>query len=112
MSENEEIKTETKGCNCDKKELSRFLLMILGSFFGCLLALCLFSAVKKPQPPMPVMPMMPPQITAPYHHHMDCNCPCHRHHGEFRPDRKHHPDMHRPARPDRPDRPVKKDIKK
>ena len=62
MSENEEIKTETKGCNCDKKELSRFLLVILGSFLGCLVALCLFSAVKKPQPPMPVMPMMPPEI--------------------------------------------------
>ena len=106
MSENEEIKTETKGCNCDKKELSRFLLMILGSFFGCLLALCLFSAVKKPQPPIPIMPMMPPQVVAP-HHHMDCDCPCHRHHGEFRPGKKHHPDrMHRPARPDMP---VKKD---
>ena len=66
--------------------------------------ICLFSAVKKPQPPMPPMP---PMYAAPYHHHMKCDCPCHRHHGDFRPAKKHHPDrMHRPARPDMP---VKKD---
>lgn len=103
MSENEEIKTETKECNCDKKELSRFLLVILGSFLGCLVALCLFSAVNKPQPPRP-MPMMPPQFAAPApHHHMDCHC--RHHHGDFRPDKKihHH---------DRAPMPARKDIKK
>lgn len=52
----EEIKEELrdeKKCNCDKKELNRFLLTILGSFLGCLVALCLYGATVKPQPPQP-----------------------------------------------------------
>lgn len=52
---NEEIKDEK--CKCDKKALKIFLLNILGSFLGCLVALCVFSAAVRPQlPPPPQMP--------------------------------------------------------
>lgn len=36
------------------KEYKCFLLNILGSFLGCLVALCLFSAAVKPQTPPPI----------------------------------------------------------
>lgn len=100
MSENEEIKNEKHVCNCEKKELCRFLLTILGSFLGCLVALCLFSAVNKPQPPVPPMP---PRFEAPAPPIVDC--PCMRYRGEFRPDRFHHPE--RPPMP-----PVRKEAKR
>ncbi len=55
-------------------DFAKFLLMILGSFIGCLIALCLFSAVIRP-PEKPYCPMMPPRYDAPYYHYR----------GEFRP---------------------------
>lgn len=45
---NTEIKEEKKCC-CGNKALKIFLLNILGSFLGCLVALCLYSAATKPQ---------------------------------------------------------------
>ncbi len=46
----EEIKNENRDC------LKGFLLMVLASFLGTLVALCLFSAAVKPQfPPQPMM---------------------------------------------------------
>lgn len=97
MSENEEIREEKKTCNCDKRELRRFLLTILGSFLGCLVALCLFGAVNKPQSPVvPPCPPCPPRFEAPMPpHHLDC--PCMHHRGDFRPDRGHHPERKAPA---------------
>lgn len=67
----EEIKTEIQekekeekkcecGCGCKCEALKAFLLVVFGSFLGCLVALCLFSAVVKPK-----MPPIPPQIFAP-----------------------------------------------
>ena len=68
----EEIKEElkeqkTKICNCDGTCIKVFLLGILASFFGCLLALLLFSATVKPK--MPPAPMMfgPPQAQQIHH---------------------------------------------
>lgn len=65
----EEIKNEeVKECKCDKKALKIFLLNILGSFLGCLVALCVFSAAVKPQlPPPPQMPC--PRMEQPGFHH-------------------------------------------
>lgn len=67
----EEMKTENveekKECDCDCcckcEALKKFLLLVLASFLGTLVALCLFTAVVKPKlPPMPLMrgpvPMM------------------------------------------------------
>ena len=57
----EEIKTEEKkececGCDCKCEALKKFLLMVLASFLGTLVALCLFTAAIKPKmPPMPQM---------------------------------------------------------
>lgn len=50
----EEIKEEKK-CNCCiSADYKRFLLTILASFVGCLIALCLYNAsVKPPMPPQP-----------------------------------------------------------
>lgn len=63
---NEEIKNEK--CTCDKKALKIFLLNILGSFLGCLVALCVFSAAVKPQlPPPPQMPCF--RMEQPRFHH-------------------------------------------
>lgn len=66
----EEIKTEIKeekkdekkcDCGCDCKcALKAFLLVVFGSFLGCLVALCLFGALVKPK-----MPPMPPQMFGP-----------------------------------------------
>lgn len=53
-----EVKEEKKVCNC--KELKLFLLVILASFFGCLVALCIFAAATKPQ-----LPPMPPKMYGP-----------------------------------------------
>ena len=64
----EEIKTEIQeekkdekkcdcGCTC---ALKAFFLVVCGSFLGCLVALCLFSAAVKPK-----MPPMPPQMLGP-----------------------------------------------
>ena len=51
----EEIKEEKK-CNCCiSPEYKQFLLTILAAFLGCLVALCLYNAARKPQlPPMPM----------------------------------------------------------
>jgi hypothetical protein len=55
-----EINEEKKECRC-RKELKLFLLMILGSFLGCLVALTLFTAAIKPNvPPAPQPQMQPP----------------------------------------------------
>ena len=91
MSENEEIKDEKKECHCEKKALCKFLLIVLASFIGALIALCLYSAALKPQPQHPA-PIMPPRFEAqaPQQHFGGCNC---KHHGEFKQD----------ARPDRQD---------
>ena len=77
----EEIKeelneTKTKKCECDGKCIKVFLLGILASFFGCLMALLLFTAATKPK--MPPAPMMfaPPQ--AQQFHHAKLN------HGKFK----------------------------
>jgi hypothetical protein len=97
----EEIKTEIvedkKECKC-RKELKLFLLMILGSFLGCLVALTLFTASIKPQAPQPPMP--PQRIEAGRMQH-EMGAP----RGDFRGDRgpdfrqekiKHHNGGERP----------------
>ena len=76
----EEINEEYR-CNCDKKELKRFLLTILGSFLGCLVALCLYGAVVKPQPPAPKMP-----CPCGVHKMQRGECPKFDHNREARPD--------------------------
>ena len=62
IEQTEEVKTEKK---CSKwaigKEYRCFLLTIFASFFGCLVALCLYNASVKPPCPPPAM-MMPPQF--------------------------------------------------
>ena len=72
---------ETKECNCDLcckcEALKKFLLLVLASFLGTLVALCLFSAVVKPKmPPMPLMrgpvPMMQVEHGK-FDHHRDFN---------------------------------------
>ncbi len=59
----DEIKEEKKECKCSK-ELKMFLLTILGSFLGCLVALCLFTAAVKPQT-QPPHPAPCPRVEAP-----------------------------------------------
>jgi hypothetical protein len=73
-----EVLEEKKECKC-RKELKMFLLTILGSFLGCLVALTLFTAAIKPQPPMPQQ--LPPQRIEAIR--MDVGAP----RGEFRGDR-------------------------
>ena len=63
---NEEIKDEK--CKCDKKELKIFLLNILGSFLGCLVALCVFSAAVRPQLPPPTQMPCHRMEHARFHH--------------------------------------------
>jgi len=74
---------EEKRCNCDKKDLKRFLLTILGSFLGCLVALCLYGAAIKPQQPQ-----------------IPCPCAIHKmqNHGmhEFDRQKIHHQNFHKP----------------
>ncbi len=79
----EEIKEEQVKPNqwSISPDFRNFLLTILASFFGCLVALCLYNAtIRPPVKPCPC-PAKPPVYGAPYHHR-----------GEFRPDRpyKHH----------------------
>lgn len=62
----EEIREEKHTCGCEKRELKRFLLTILGSFLGCLVALCLYGATIKPQPP--IMPHPPRMEKVGFHH--------------------------------------------
>lgn len=56
----EEKKEEKKcdcgcDCNCKCEVLKAFLLVVFGSFLGCLVALCLFGALVKPKmPPVPL----------------------------------------------------------
>lgn len=82
----EEIKQET--CNCEKwsvgPEFKQFLLMILASFLGCLIALCLYSAAIKPQKHCPCPPP-PPRYEA-VRHFDGYQIPPR---GDFRPDRPH-----------------------
>lgn len=84
----EEIKEELKeqkaekcDCKCGGKCVKVFLLGVLASFLGCLLALLIFSAATKPQ--MPPAPMMfgPPQ--AQQFHHGKFK------HGEFKKHKMH-----------------------
>ena len=50
----EEVKNEKRCCYCISEGYKRFLLTILGSFVGCLIALCLYNAsVGFPQLPPP-----------------------------------------------------------
>ena len=91
MSENEELKNEKKECGCEKRALVKFLLLVLASFIGALIALCLYGASIKPQPPVPVMPPRF-EAQAPQAHPSGCNC---KKHGDFKQD----------VRPDRPERP-------
>ncbi len=76
-------------------EFGNFLLTILASFLGCLVALCLYSAAVRPlMKPCP-LPPPPPRFEAPMHHR-----------GEFRP-YKHH--KHHKIAPDKRkfDKPIK-----
>lgn len=73
----EEFKNDKREHKCTK-ELKMFLLMILGSFLGCLVALCLFTAAVKPQPHHGC-PCHQPRIEAGRFHH-DIGAP----RGEFR----------------------------
>ena len=66
----EEQKTEKCECSGKCKCVKVFLLGVLASFLGCLIALCLFTAATRPKmPPMPLCPMMfgPPQAQQ-FHH--------------------------------------------
>ena len=63
----DEIKTEKKECCC--KELKGFLLTILASFLGCLVALCLYSAATKPQLPPPMIKSQCPIQQFEHHRH-------------------------------------------
>ena len=78
----EEIKEErtNRGQWSISPDFARFLLTILASFLGCLVALCLYGAAVKPA--LNPCPVPPPRYEAPVYHHK----------GEFRPDRvrKHH----------------------
>ena len=95
----EEIKQENKWAI--SKEYRQFLLTILASFLGCLVALCLYNASLRPQPPVI---------------HVDCPCAMHNmHRPDFpmfdehrgpRPDFKKHAGEHHP----RPQ--IKKETKK
>jgi len=51
----EEIKQEKKEQKCECKELKAFLLMILASFLGALVALCIYGAATRPQLPPPMI---------------------------------------------------------
>lgn len=105
----EEIKQE----NCKREtwtispDFGKFLLTILASFLGCLIALCLYSAAVKPSfKPCNVPP--PPRFEAPMHHR-----------GEFRPDcpyKKHKmhaqgPEKNKINKPDKKAPEVKNDKK-
>ena len=77
----EEINQETKSSQWSiSPDFAKFLLTILATFIGCLIALCLFSAVTRPQGKPCCYP--PPRFEAPMYHHR----------GEFRPHKpyKHH----------------------
>lgn len=82
----EEIKQET--CNYEKwtisPEFKQFLLMILASFLGCLVALCLYSAAIKPKKHCPCPPP-PPRFEAVGRFDGYQVPP----RGDFRPDRPH-----------------------
>ena len=91
MSENEEIKNEKKECGCEKKALVKFLLIVLASFIGALIALCLYGASIKPHPPAPVVPPKF-EAQAPQQNHNSGGCGC-----------KKQADVKQDARPDRPD---------
>lgn len=63
--ETKEEKTEEKKCCCEC--LKKFLLTSLAAFFGCLVALCLYSAATRPQFPPPPM-MKGPHQMRPFEH--------------------------------------------
>lgn len=68
----EEIKEEVnvqkqEKCKCTGKCIKVFLLGILASFLGCLIALCLFSAIKRPPMPPKVMRFGPPPVQQIHH---------------------------------------------
>ncbi len=112
----EEIKQEI--CNCEKwtigPEFKQFLLTILASFLGCIVALCLYSAAIKPK--HCPCPPPPPRFEAVRHFDVYQGVPLR---GDFRPDRphRHHrldaqgpkvKDIKAPVKKDAPKAPVPK----
>lgn len=80
-------------------DFAKFLLTIVASFVGSLIAICLFSAVIRP-PERPYCPMMiPPSFDAPYYGA-----------GEYRPDCPYKRHKMEAKRKDF-EAPVKKDVK-
>lgn len=53
---NVEVQEDKHTCLCHSKMFKKFLITTFGTFFGVLMALCLFTAVHRPPMPMPPMP--------------------------------------------------------
>ena len=82
MTEEEKQENNEKKCKCCcSKELKMFLLVIFGSFLGCLVALCLFSAMMRPKFPPPMPMGGQPQIQQMHQGKFDRHK---RHHSEFK----------------------------
>lgn len=81
----EEIKDEKKCCCCISDDYKRFLLTILASFLGCLVALCLYGATTRPQMPPQPCPCPIKRMEAPQfeHHRGDRGQFDHKKHGQF-----------------------------
>lgn len=70
-NENYNVEIKEEKCFCHSKWFKKLLLTTLGTFFGVLFALCLFSAIHKPAMPAGCpcgcgCPMMRAMM---YHHH-------------------------------------------
>ena len=117
----EELKNNEKCCNCNCEEiLKKLAITCTGSFIGCLLALCVFSALTRPMLPPPpcaqIANRIPPASATfdrPQRHHHKMGKKEFKHHKfdkkrEFNKEGKR-PDKweKRPDRPDRGDRPQK-----
>lgn len=100
----EEIKEEKK-CNCCiSPEYKQFLLTILASFLGCLVALCLYSAAMKPQLPPPPCGGCPIKKMHQFHKGFpDKHFQKHRihRHGEFKPDQMRRNGEFPPVKPNK-----------
>ncbi len=81
----EEIKEEKQEKFVLSPDLKQFLLTILASFLGCLVALCLYSSAVKPK--FKHCPPPPPRFEAVRHFDGYQAIPPKR---DFRPDRPHH----------------------
>jgi len=82
----EEIKDEKKCCCCISDDYKKFLLTILASFLGCLVALCLYGATTRPQLPPQPCPCPIKRMESPKfeHHGGDRGQFDHKkHHGQF-----------------------------